>query len=88
MQTLTLKSNEVRYYTLDIPDENYSKVVELLGKPLPASDEIITEAIKRYPVQFLTSQYFSEELQSLCECDITDEYYELTSDDVVDDVDA
>ena len=76
MKTINLRSNEVGYYKLDIPDENYTKVVELIEKK-NRFNGIDTDAIKRYPVQSPIRKYFSEELQSLCECDITDEDYRL-----------
>ena len=79
MKTIELVSTEQRNYTLEVPDENYTKVVELLTDKQPKSGKINSDAIKRYTVQFLTSKYFSEELQSLCECDITDESYSLSS---------
>jgi hypothetical protein len=77
MKTIKLQSNEIRYYTLEVPDENYKKVLELFGMEKPMSGDIDTGAIKQYPVSFPVSEFFSEELHSLCECDITDESYSL-----------
>jgi hypothetical protein len=91
MKTITLQSNEIRYYSLDVPDENYIKVLALLGieKGGYVDGEIDTTAIKQYPVQFPISEFFSEKLRSLCDsCDVTDEDYKLTSDDYFDDVDT
>ena len=74
MKTITLQSNEIRYYSLDVPDENYIKVLALLG--IEKGD-------------FINGEFFSEKLRSLCDsCDVTDEDYKLTSDDYFDDVDT
>jgi hypothetical protein len=93
MKTIELISNQIRHYKLDVPDENYTKVVELLGKPSSpffnlddgtTYHKVTTDVIKQYPVAFPISKFFSEELHSLCECDITDESYSLRSDDLND----
>ena len=77
MKTIQLKSTQTCHYQLEVPDENYSKVLEMLGKSSPYSDEIDTDAIIRHPVVFMTGAYFSEELHSLCECDVSDDDYSL-----------
>lgn len=84
MKTIELESKETKYFKLDVPDENYTKVVELLGKPSSSWNEVTTDVIKQYPVAFPDSKFFSEELRSLCECEITEEIYSLTSDDLND----
>ena len=82
MKTIELKSTQVTYYTLDIPDEEYTEVWNLLGRPTYGSREVVTDVIKRHPRPFLTREFFSEELHSLFDCDVSDEVYELVVEEM------